>query len=101
MIRFNEKLRPENVVYIKSFGDYIKVFTKEGFTIHHDTMKRLEKVLPEHYFQRVHRGYIVNIEHIKSVTDCEIRFFVIDDIVTAVPGKLRPLYNKINRLTNH
>lgn len=38
----------------------------------HQSLKALEKELPSTTFMRVHRSYIVNIDHVKSIKGREL-----------------------------
>lgn len=60
-------LRPTDVIYVQSWGDYVKIFTSDGSTITSYSMKDMEKMLPWELFIRIQRSYIVNIGHIGSV----------------------------------
>ncbi|HEU5051920.1 MAG TPA: LytTR family DNA-binding domain-containing protein [Hanamia sp.] len=60
-ILFNE------VQYIESTGDYIKVFTADSSFMSYSSMKTIESKLPEGLFIRIHNSYLVAIEAIKTV----------------------------------
>lgn len=51
-INFNE------INYLQSFGDYVKVFTCEKCLIVHDTFKNILEQLPSQSFLRIHKSYI-------------------------------------------
>lgn len=97
MLRINEKLRHEDIVYIKAFGDYIKVYTQDGYSIHHDTMRRLEKTLPEDMFHRVHRGYIVNIRHIKTASTIGVSLNYTDELIPVIENRAGGLFRKLKQ----
>lgn len=64
--KINVILVPD-IVYIKSDGDYVHVFTDKGKYIKEDTMKYFESNLHPHKFVRVHRSSIVNVEKIARI----------------------------------
>ncbi|WP_243346494.1 LytR/AlgR family response regulator transcription factor [Parabacteroides sp. FAFU027] len=69
-VRSGQKIRiiPVNdVLYFESDGDYVLIHTAEGRFLKEKTMKFFESHLDERQFVRVHRSYIVNVEHIKGM----------------------------------
>jgi DNA-binding LytR/AlgR family response regulator len=58
----------EEIVYIKADGDYISIKTSEGVWLKEQTMKYTEDRLPADRFVRIHRSYIVNVNHISRIT---------------------------------
>lgn len=56
----------EQVLFIEALGDYVIVNTREKKYTLLTTMKQIEQKLPERNFMRVHRSYIVNIDHIET-----------------------------------
>ena len=56
-----------NIRYLQAWGDYVKVFTKEGCLLTHDTLKNLEVLLPSNCFIRIHKSYMVAIGKINYV----------------------------------
>lgn len=61
-------LKPDEILYLSSAANYINVFTLNG----NDTKIRkklddLSDVLPNRFFVRVHKRYIVNMKHIHKV----------------------------------
>lgn len=57
----------EAIIYIQSYGDYIQLITNEGKYTKEQTMKYYESHLPNNRFVRIHRSYIVNVEHISRI----------------------------------
>jgi DNA-binding LytR/AlgR family response regulator len=54
--------------YIESKDDYVKLFLTDGkFIMSKMTTKSMEEKLPQKSFIRIHRSYIVNTHHIKSI----------------------------------
>lgn len=60
------KIEFENAQFFKSEANYTSVNIDGKKVLTLITMKELEKQLPN-YFIRVHRSYIVNLNHIKSI----------------------------------
>ena len=57
----------DDLIYIQACGDYITLVSPNGKYLKEQTMKHLEAHLPEEQFVRIHRSYIVNIEHILRI----------------------------------
>ena len=55
----------ENILYIEGLKDYIKIFLHDGSHIIKSSMSAFESQLPEN-FARVHRSFIVNLDHISA-----------------------------------
>jgi len=62
------KVLLDEIVYIESDKDYVKVFTEKGFVITRQTIASVEAMLSESQFIRTHRSYIVSLNKIKSFT---------------------------------
>jgi len=61
------KLKVENVLFIEALKDYVVIHTtEEKYTIH-STMKDIERKLPQRFFLRVHRSFIVNMDKIIAI----------------------------------
>jgi two-component system LytT family response regulator len=64
----NIKIIPlAEVLYIEAADDYAKVTTAEKYYLKHQRMAHFEAQLPAHQFVRIHRSFIVNVQHIHKV----------------------------------
>ena len=63
-----KKVMLDDILYIESMKDYIKLFTSEGMLITKQSISSVEEMLPEKEFARVHRSYIISLNNIKSFT---------------------------------
>ncbi len=61
------KVRFEDILYIESVGDYVKIFTCNKHYVTHFSLKKLEGILPSGFFPRVHKSYIVSVSKIDSI----------------------------------
>lgn len=61
-----KKIPLEDIIYIESDRDYVKVFTKEGFIITRQTIASVEAMLSDNQFVRIHRSYIISVSKLKS-----------------------------------
>ena len=62
------KVLLDNILYIESDKDYVKVFTEKGFIITRQTIASVEAMLSESQFIRIHRSYIISLNKLKSFT---------------------------------
>lgn len=61
------RLASDEVMYIQSWGNYIKVFTEKETYLSPVTTTEIEQKLDKNSFQRVHKSYIVSIGKIKKI----------------------------------
>lgn len=66
--RKNFKVNLDDILFIESLKDYIKVVTKEKTFITRQSISSLEQSLPNNSFLRIHRSFIVSMSKIKSFT---------------------------------
>ena len=52
------------VLYVNSFGNYVRIYTTTGKHMVADTMKHMEDTLPAEQFQRIHKSYIINLSRV-------------------------------------
>jgi two-component system, LytTR family, response regulator len=62
------KVMLQDILYIESMKDYIKINTTGGNIITKQSISSVEAMLPEKDFVRTHRSFIVATRHIKSFT---------------------------------
>lgn len=67
------KIDHAEIIYTESLGDYIKVYTATQTYVSYLTMNKLEKLLPAHNFVRIHRSFIINLDHIQYIEGNFIR----------------------------
>lgn len=63
------KIPLDDILYVESLKDYIKVITKTKTIITKQSISSLEENLPAHAFIRIHRSYIVALNKIESYTN--------------------------------
>ena len=66
--RKNLKVALEDILYIESLKDYIKVITIGKTIITKQAISSIEEMLPKDQFIRIHRSFIVSIKKIESFT---------------------------------
>lgn len=61
------KVLVDSILYIEALKDYIRIHTTEDKIIVHGNMKDIIKKLPTGEFLRIHRSYIIPVNHIKTL----------------------------------
>lgn len=65
MIRINF----DDICYIESLSDYLKIHTRSGSIVIRETISNIEKELPDPDFIRIHRSFIVSLAAVDSYTN--------------------------------
>ncbi|MEM8929015.1 MAG: LytTR family DNA-binding domain-containing protein [Bacteroidota bacterium] len=65
------KINFDDIDYVESMKDYVRIFTLKENTITKDTIANFEKKLPRS-FLRIHRSYIVNTLKITAFTKMDV-----------------------------
>jgi DNA-binding LytR/AlgR family response regulator len=60
------KVALNDILYIESIKDYIKVITATGTIITKQSISSVEEMLPNEMFIRIHRSYIVSVSKVES-----------------------------------
>jgi len=61
---------PDDILYVQAHGDFARVVTREGTYEARASLRELGQRLPPHRFLRVHRSFLVNLDHV-----CELHPF--------------------------
>ncbi|WP_298540793.1 LytTR family DNA-binding domain-containing protein [uncultured Aquimarina sp.] len=67
-----QKIFLKNILFIESLKNYIKIKTSDREIIAYKSISSIENVLPSARFLRVHRSFIIGIDHIDSFSTTEI-----------------------------
>ena len=54
------QIKLEDIYYIESLGDYIKVHLKDKFLVVYKTLKNMNNDLPKSIFTQIHKSFIIN-----------------------------------------
>jgi len=66
-------VRYSNIVYIESAGEYVRLHLADGgHLVTLFRLKNMESALPSERFVRVHRSFIVNLEHVTGYTKGQV-----------------------------
>jgi two-component system LytT family response regulator len=92
------KVNHEDITYIEGLKDYVKIYLNNApkAIISRVTIKSLESQLPVDDFFRVHKSYIVNLDHVHSIRKGRIKIADVEipfsdsykDVITRMTGKL-------------
>jgi DNA-binding LytR/AlgR family response regulator len=58
----------EEILYVESMQNYLKLHFKDKTLIIHQTMASLEGILPKDMFFMIHRSYLVNVSRIDTIS---------------------------------
>jgi DNA-binding LytR/AlgR family response regulator len=73
----NIKLNYTDILYIEGLKDYVKIYTTDHkYILTLISLIKLEQNLANKGFARIHRSYIINIKHVKSIQKNKV---IIDD----------------------
>lgn len=62
-----QKVNYSDILFIEGQGDYLKIVTPKENIMTLQTFKRIEEILPEGHFVRIHRSYIISISKIDHI----------------------------------
>ncbi len=63
----------QDITWVESFGDYVKVNTDKKIYTIYSTLKAVEDKLPSTHFIRVHRQFIVNLDKIHNIEQTNLQ----------------------------
>ncbi|MDZ7719608.1 MAG: LytTR family transcriptional regulator DNA-binding domain-containing protein [Balneolaceae bacterium] len=69
--RKNHQIKLDDIIYLESLSDYVKLHTSDQTLTTRETISSFEKTLPE-TFIRIHRSYIVNQEHVSNFNSTSV-----------------------------
>ncbi|MCG8332718.1 MAG: LytTR family DNA-binding domain-containing protein [Chitinophagales bacterium] len=61
------KVEYAEILFVESYGEYVKIYTKDDVILALQRTSFMEKILPSENFIRIHRSHIININHIKEI----------------------------------
>ncbi len=63
------KINFDEILYVESLSDYIKIHTLDKMLVTRETITNIEAKLPSTLFLRIHRSFIVSVDKIESFTN--------------------------------
>jgi two-component system LytT family response regulator len=91
----NVKLNFADILFIEGLKDYVKIYTTDNkYTLTLISLIKLENLLSSKGFARVHRSYIINIKHVKSIQKNKI--LIADKRIPISESYKTSFFEKIN-----
>lgn len=69
-VRMGQKIQVipvDDILYLESYDDYVKIHTSKDLYLKEKTMKYFETNLDPHQFVRIHRSYVINLNFIERL----------------------------------
>jgi len=64
--RVNVKVHLSDILYVKALKNYVRIVTSEKNWMTLLSMKQMEQALPRDSFCRIHRSFIVSLDHLSA-----------------------------------
>ncbi len=59
------RLDTENIIYIRAYGNFVKIYTTEKMLLVAETLTTIQSQLPQ--FLRVHKSFLVNLDFLSKI----------------------------------
>jgi len=89
------RIRQDEIMFIESAGDYVKIFFEGKVIVAHETLKNLERNLPQEQFFRVHRSFIIALNKIVFIEGNQLK--IADKMIPVSPDKKGALLGLIQK----
>ncbi len=66
------RVQLDSITHIQSWGNYVKVYTEQQVYLSPVTTTEIEQKLDKLGFKRIHKSYIISLQHIQKVTHGEV-----------------------------
>ena len=91
----NVKINYADILFVEGLKDYVKIFTTDGkYVLTLMSLIKLENSLSHKGFSRIHRSYIVNLAHIKSIQKNKV--LIVDRRLPISESYKTAFFSKIN-----
>jgi two-component system LytT family response regulator len=91
----NVKINYADILFVEGLKDYVKIYTTDGkYVLTLMSLIKLETSLSHKGFSRIHRSYIVNLAHIKSIQKNKV--LIVDKRLPISESYKTAFFNKIN-----
>jgi len=67
-----EKIRIDDILFIEAMLNYINIITKTGKYVVYSSLKAVDSRLPHDKFLKIHKSYLVAINHINAIENHQI-----------------------------
>lgn len=94
-----QKVYLQDILYFEANGDYIKVYvSNQNSYLIRTGLSKIEGLLPQSYFLRIHRSYIVQLQAIESVNFTEGTIMIDDNTLPLSRQNRKKLNDAIVKL---
>lgn len=91
----NIKINYADILFVEGLKDYVKIYTTDGkYILTLMSLIKLEATLSSKGFSRIHRSYIVNLAHIKSIQKNKV--LIVDRRLPISESYKTSFFSKIN-----
>lgn len=91
----NVKINFKDILFIEGLKDYVKIYTTDNkYILTLISLIKLENLLSSKGFSRIHRSYIINIKHIKSIQKNKV--LIADKRIPISESYKNAFFEKIN-----
>lgn len=91
----NVKINYADILFVEGLKDYVKIYTTDGkYVLTLMSLIKLENSLSHKGFSRIHRSYIVNLAHIKSIQKNKV--LIVDRRLPISESYKTAFFSKIN-----
>lgn len=91
----NVKINFADILYIEGLKDYVKIYTADNkYILTLISLIKLETILCNKGFSRIHRSYIINIKHVKSIQKNKV--IIADKRIPISESYKNSFFEKIN-----
>jgi two-component system LytT family response regulator len=66
--RKTHKLRLDEIRYVESLDEYVKVHVTDKFLMTRESISSIEQKLPSVSFVRIHRSFIINVKYVSIIS---------------------------------
>lgn len=63
------RIKLKDILYIQALGDYVNIYTSGKRFMVHSTLRSMEERLPPNKFFRLHRSYLISLDHIDIIEE--------------------------------
>ncbi len=90
------KVNFKEILFVESYGEYVKINTRDDVILALQTMGAMEQIVPPQHFVRIHRSHIVNLNYVKEIEGNTVR---LEEHTLSVSKRMREAF--IRRLADH
>lgn len=67
------QVRPDEILFVEAMQKYVKIYLPEKRIVSLLSISKVEELLPFPNFLRVHKSYIINIDHLEELQGNEVK----------------------------